>query len=125
MESIKNQDLSKTIYVDHNIVINPSITIAQVPYLLDKYEFDKAINGKSFINNFSDVLLGTWIALFINMVAKFIGNKIDNTIAFENWEVYAFCISLGVYFIILLIECCMTTERKRIIKVIKTHFNIK
>jgi len=125
MEKVDNKEITSTIYIDGVINLNPTITIATAPYLLEKYDFDKVLNGKNFLNELSTILVGTWIALLINMGAKFLGNQIDKKITFDRWEIYAFLISLITYIVFLIIDKCVPSERKRIIKSIKTHFNIK
>lgn len=125
MNRILNLNSNNPILIDGVIAANPTITIGQEPFLLEKYEFDKVINGKNFINEIRGLLLGTSIALLINMFAKFIGNKINNKIVFDDWEIYAFLTSLVLYIISIIIDECLPSERKRIIKKIKLHFNIK
>lgn len=125
MKSFNNKEFSNTVYINGEINVNPSIEIPRPPYLLEKYDFDKVINGKHFFSDLSTVLMGTWIGLAINMCAKFFGNRVDEDIAFDKWEVYAFLFSLSCYFICLIIDWLIPTERKRIIKSIKKHFNIK
>ncbi|TCV17137.1 hypothetical protein EDC17_101154 [Sphingobacterium alimentarium] len=125
MTTFNNKEIHQTVYINGKININPSITILHTPYLLEKYDFDKVINGKHFFSDLSTVLKGIWIGLTINTVAKFIGNLVDKNISFDKWEVYAVLISLFCYFICLIIERFIPTERKRIINDIKSHFNIK
>lgn len=124
MNEINNQNLNETIYVDGNPFINPSISILQEVYRLEKYDFDKIINGKSFFSEAKNLLYGTCIALFINMIAKFIGSRIDPKIIFENWEVYAFLISIFSLFTAWLIDRFCPSKQKEIINKIKVHFNI-
>ncbi|WP_010253972.1 hypothetical protein [Myroides injenensis] len=124
MSNIENQNLRDTTYVNGDPYTNPTISILQEVYKLEKYEFDKIINGKSYLSEAKNLLIGICLALFINMFAKFIGNKIDPKIAFDNWEVYAFLISLGFLILIGICDYFFPSKRKKIIKVIKSHFNI-
>lgn len=124
MSNYQNQNLNGPIYINGSLATNPSIFIAQTPYLLEKYDFDKIINGKNSISEFKSIFIGTAIGLFLNMSAKFIGNKIDNSITFDKWELYAFSISLFLMVVLILIDRFIDSERKKIIKKIKSHFNI-
>lgn len=125
MNKINNRKSDRPIFINGTVSINPLITIAQEPFLLEKYDFDKLINGKNFISEIRGPLLGIWIAFFINMLAKFIGNKINDKIIFDDWEIYAFIISIVTFFIVFIIDKCIPSEQKRIQKEIKSHFDIK
>jgi hypothetical protein len=56
------------------------------------------------------------------MLAKLIGSKIDNKIIFDNWEVFAFLIALGLMIICYVIHYIVPNERRRIIAKINEHF---
>ncbi|KGT09557.1 hypothetical protein ACH34F_05210 [Elizabethkingia anophelis] len=124
MSNFTNERFTATIFVDGNPFIDPTISILQDIYHLDKYDFDKIINGKSNLSESQNLLIGTSVALFINMVAKFMGNKIDPKITFDNWEVYAFILSIVLLGIISVLNHFIPSQRKKIIKKIKTHFKI-
>ena len=102
--------------------MNPQIKIARSPYLLERYDFDKLINSKGKWKSIAITLSGATIGFFINMIAKFIANKLDSTIKFENWEIFAFILALLLMSIFYIIDYCVPNERKDIITKIKTHF---
>ncbi|MHC1773787.1 MAG: hypothetical protein AB9834_00100 [Lentimicrobium sp.] len=113
---------NQPIYINGEFATDPQIAIARRPYLLERYDFDKLINSKGFLNNIAMTLLGASIGLCINMFAKIIGNKIDPSIKFDNWEVYAFVvttIAMGLFFCI---DHFVPNERRNIIKQIRNHF---
>lgn len=124
MGAINNQTLQDITYVDGNPFTNPSISVLQEVYKLEKYDFDKIVNGKSYLSEIKNLLYGTCLGLFINMSAKFIGSKIDHEIIFDNWEVFAFLTSILFLIIVESCDYCFPSERKKIIKKIKSHFNI-
>lgn len=124
MNDINNQDIHDTIYVNGDLYTNPTISILQEVYKLEKYDFDKIINGKSGLNEVQSLLYGICLALFINMLAKFLGNKIDSKIAFDNWEIYAFLISIILLIVVCICNYYYPSKRKKIITKIKKHFNI-
>jgi hypothetical protein len=121
-QNYSGQTFTQPIMVNGSVLTNPQITIPRQPYLLERYDFDKLIKGESFFLNLANILLGAVIGLFINMLAKLIGSKIDQTIKFENWEIYAFVISLGLMIICHIIHSIVPNERRRIIKIVKAHF---
>lgn len=90
MNNINNQNIQETIFVDGNPFTNPTISMLQKVYQLDKYEFDKIIHGRSKLNETTNSLIGICIAFLINMIAKFLFSKIDTSFIFDNWEIYAF-----------------------------------
>lgn len=114
--------LNQSVMVNGAVMTNPQITIPRPPYLLERYDFDKLIKGDSVFLTLATTLLGAVIGLFINMLAKLIGSKIDPNITFENWEVYAFLIALGLMIICYVIHYIVPNERRRIVKIIKAHF---
>jgi hypothetical protein len=85
---------NQAVYINGEVTTNPQIAIARSPFLLERYDFDKIVNTKGVLNGIATTLLGATLGLFINMVAKFIGNKIDSTIKFDNWEIYSFLLTL-------------------------------
>ena len=121
-QNYSGQTFNQPIMVNGSVLSNPQITIPRQPYLLERYDFDKLIKGESFFLNLANILFGAVIGLFINMLAKLIGSKIDLTITFENWEIYAFLISLVLMVICHIIHSLVPNERRRIIKIVKTHF---
>lgn len=121
-QNYTGQTINQPIMVNGSIMTNPQITIPRPPYLLERYDFDKLIKGESFFLTLANILMGAVIGLFINMLAKLIGSKIDQTIVFDNWEIFAFLISLGLMIICYVIHYFVPNERRRIIKVIKEHF---
>ena len=124
MKDINNQKLEETIFVDGNPFTNPSIRILQEVYNIDKYEFDKIINGKSNLSEIKNLLFGASIALLINIFAKLIGSKFDSKIIFDNWEVYAFGISLILFLLTSALDYLFPSPNKEIIQKIKSHFKI-
>jgi len=124
-QSYTGQTLNQTVYINGTIAVAPQITIAREPYLLERFEFDKIKNSKGYLNGIANTLLGATIGLFINMVAKLIGNKIDASIKFDNWEIYAFLITLVLMAIFFGIDYLVPNERKTIIKNICNHFEPK
>lgn len=97
-------------------MINPQITILRKTYLLERYDFDKLIKGESFFLTLASILLGAVIGLFINMLAKLIGSKIDNTIKFDSWELYAFFIALVLMIICYSVDYFVPNERKELLR---------
>ena len=121
-QNYSGQTFNQPVMVNGSVLTNPQITIPRQPYLLERYDFDKLITGESLFLNLANILLGAVIGLFINMLAKLIGSKIDQTITFENWEIYAFAISLVLMIICHIIHSLVPNERRRIIKIVKEHF---
>jgi hypothetical protein len=116
------QTFNQPIMVNGIVMTNPQIEIPRPPYLLERYDFDKLIKGEGLFLTLANTLLGAVIGLLINMFAKLIGSKIDTTIMFENWEIYAFIISLVIMIICYIIYYSVPNERKNIIKTVKEHF---
>lgn len=121
-QNYSGQIINQPVMVNGSVLTNPQITIPRQPYLLERYDFDKLIKGESFLLSLANILLGAVIGLFINMLAKLIGSKIDQTISFENWEIYAFIISLIFMIICYIAHSLVPNERRRIIKIAKQHF---
>lgn len=124
MSNINNERIDETVFVNGDPYVNPTIQILQTIYNLEKYDFDKLINGKSYLNQAADLLYGICAGLFINMVVKFFGSKVDKDIIFDKWEVYAFFLSLALLIIILFFDHFIPSKKKQVIKKIKSHFNI-
>lgn len=124
-KDFSNQSLLETIYIDGKVATAPQIEIGHKPFYLQKYDFDKLINGRTYISDIKEVLIGTTLGLFINMLARFIGSRIDDDIIFDKWELYAFSLSFFLWIVFLVINYFYKTERKRIIRDIKSHFNIE
>lgn len=116
------QNLEHTTYVNGNLETNPIITIARKPFLLERYDFDKVIKGESFVLSIANTLLGAVVGLFINMIAKLIGSKVNDKITFEDWEVYAFLVALVLMLICYGINKLVPNEKRDIINKIKKHF---
>ncbi|MCR1026644.1 hypothetical protein NQT66_17630 [Cellulophaga baltica] len=121
-QSYSGQTFNQPVMINGAVMTNPQITIPRPPYLLERYDFDKLIKGESFFLTLANILLGAVIGLFINMLARLIGSKIDPTITFENWEIYAFLIALVLMTICYIIHHFVPNERRRIIKIVKEHF---
>ena len=113
---------NQAVYINGEISSDPQIAIARPPYLLERYDFDKIVNSKGILNGIATTLIGATIGLFINMVAKFIGNKIDPSVKFDNWEVYSFILTLILIGLFFGIDYFVPNERKEIIKKICDHF---
>ncbi len=122
-QTYTGQTFTQTVYVNGSLTTNPQIVIGRKPYLLERYDFDKLMKEDNPLNKISDGLIGATIGLLINLIAKLIGSKIDPKIPFDEWEVYAFIISLILMIICLVICHFIPTERKRIIEKVKTHFD--
>ena len=71
---------------------DPPLTMNRQPFYLERYDFDKIIKTDS--SWLCQISLGVGVGLFINMIAKLIANKINPKIQFDEWEIYAFVISL-------------------------------
>ncbi|MCM4153659.1 hypothetical protein DHD05_18865 [Arenibacter sp. N53] len=121
-QNYSGQIFNQPVIVNGEVLIDPLITIQRKPFFLERYDFDKLTNGNSVFLNLATTLLGAVIGLFINMLSKLIGSKIDPNITFDNWEVYAFLLALGLMIICYIIHYLVPNERRRIIKVIKEHF---
>ena len=121
-QNYSGQTFNHSVLVNGAVMTNPQITIQRTPYFLEHYYFDKLVKGDSPFLTWANILLGAAIGLLINMFAKFFGSKSDNTIKFDNWEVYAFIIALLLMLICYSIDYFVPNERKRIIKDIKRHF---
>ena len=113
---------NQAVYINGEVTTNPQIAIARSPFLLERYDFDKIVNTKGVLNGIATTLLGATLGLFINMVAKFIGNKIDSTITFDNWEIYSFLLTLLLMGAFYGIDYFVPNERKKIVKKICRHF---
>lgn len=122
VQNYSGQTLNQPIYVDGTVFSNPHITIPREPFLLERYDFDKLIKGESIFIIVANIINGSGIGLFINMVAKFFGSKIDTNIQFDNWEVYSFIFSLVLIALCYFIDFCVPNERRKIVKNIKKHF---
>lgn len=116
------QEFNQPVYVNGNPETNPEITVARIPFLLERYEFDKISKGGGFWTNMANILLGGAIGLFINMIAKLIGSKMDNSIVFDTWEVYGFIIALILMGLCYLIDYFVPNEKRRIKNKITEHF---
>jgi hypothetical protein len=121
-QNYTGQTFNQTVYINGEIATAPQITIAREPYLLERFDFEKIKNSVGYLNGIANTLLGASIGLFINMIAKLIGSKIDTSIKFDNWEIYAFLITLILMCIFFLIDYFVPNERKKIIKKIFNHF---
>ncbi|MFD2565521.1 hypothetical protein [Aquimarina rubra] len=121
-EDFTGQTFDTPLYINGNLETNPQISIPRIPFLLERYDFDKIIKRESFWLNIANTLLGAVIALFINMIAKLLGNKINSEIPFDEWEVYAFLIALILMIISYCINRFVPNEKRRIVKKIKDHF---
>ena len=121
-QNYSGQNLTQTVMFNGAVVTNPQIAIPREPFLLERYYFDKLIKGDSVFLTLANTILGAVIGLFINMLAKLIGSKIDKKIIFDNWEVFAFLIALGLMIICYVIHYIVPNERRRIIAKINEHF---
>ena len=128
MSNYQNQNINTPIYINGSLTTQPTILIGQEPYLLEKYDFGKIINGNDYSGDIKSALKGATLGLFLNMISKLIGNKIDKTILFDKWEVYAFGISFILLIVLFIYEYISNkfypTEKRKIINKIKMHFNI-
>jgi hypothetical protein len=113
---------NRAVYINGEFATDPQVTIARSPYFLERYHFDKIISLQGYLYSIATTLLGATLGLFINLIAKLIGSKMDSSIKFDNWEIYAFLISLVLMGIFYGIDCLVPNERKRIIKEIRAHF---
>src|SRR5690554_4889352 len=113
---------NEAVYINGEIASDPLITIARRAFLLERHDFDKIKNSNGNIHGIATALLGATIGLFINMIAKLIGSKIDSSIKFDNWEIYAFVLTLIFMGVFYAIDCFVPNERKSIIKRISMHF---
>lgn len=116
------QEFNQPVYVNGNPETNPKITVARIPFLLERYEFDKISKGDGFWTNMANILLGAAIGLFINMIAKLIGSKMDTSIVFEKWELYGFIIAIILMGICYVVDSCVPNEKRKIKKKITEHF---
>lgn len=121
-KTYSGQTFNTPVYVNGNVETNPQITIARIPYMLERYDFDKIIRGESFWLTMAQTLMGAALGLFLNMLAKLIGSKIDTTIPFDKWELYAFGLTLILMGICYIINHFVPNEKRRIVKKIKYHF---
>lgn len=121
-QTYTGQTFTTPVYVNGNLQTDPQITIARIPYLLERYDFDKIIRGESFWLTIAQTLLGAALGLFLNLISKLIGSKIDSSITFDNWELYAFLIALFLMGISYLINHFVPNEKRRIVKRIRQHF---
>ena|SRR5687767_15453791 len=121
-ETYAGQTFTVPVYVNGNLQTNPQIAIARPPYLLERYDFDKIIRGESFWLTMAQTFLGAAIGLFINMMSKLIGSKIDDKITFDDWEVYAFVIALILMILSYCVNHFVPNEKRRIVARIKRHF---
>lgn len=122
LQTYTNGLLTAPIYVNGILMTDPKITIARIPYLLERYEFEKIIKVESFWLTLAQILLGTTIGLFLNMAAKYFGSMLSLTSNFECWEVIAFLISLVLMGICYGINCLVPNEKRRIENKIKQYF---
>lgn len=120
----KDENINHTIIVDGNPYIEPKLSIVNDIYPLDKYEFDKLVNGKTSLNRITEILLGVCIGYFLNMLGKLIGNKIDPNIPFDNWEIFAFSGAFGLFILIAIVDYFISSKHKEIKKKIKEHLKI-
>lgn len=116
------EQFNDQVFVNGNLHIKPTIQIAQTPWLLDNYHFDKLVNSESKWLQLGNAASGASIGLFINLIAKAIGSKMDKSIIFDKWEVYAFCLSISLMGACYLTHKVIPNERRRIVKTIKAHF---
>lgn len=114
---------NQAVYINGIVATDPQITIARRPFLLERYDFEIIKNSKGYLNGIANTLLGATIGLFINMIAKLIGSEIDETITFDNWEVFAFLITLILMAVFYCLDYFVPNERKKIIKQICNHFD--
>lgn len=119
--SITGQTFNHTVIVNGKVTTNPKIQIARTPYRLQEHEFI-ILKESNSLNKITEILLGAAIALFINLLAKLIGNKFDSTIPFDVWELYAALIAFALTLLCMLISFFVPTEKKAIIKKLKQHF---
>lgn len=121
-QNYSGQNLTQPVMVNGAVITNPQIAIPREPFLLERYHFAKLIKGDSFFLGLANTILGAVIGLFINMLAKLIGSKIDDKITFDSWEVYAFLIALVLMIICYGVYYLVPNERRRLITKIKEHF---
>ncbi|WP_162549697.1 hypothetical protein [Hymenobacter nivis] len=121
-QTYTGQNLNGTILINGSPTTNPQITIIRQPFLLEIHKFNILITNNSFFSKLIDPILGATIGLFINLIAKLIGNKIDTTIQFDKWEVYAFVISLIIMLSFMLLNYLVPNDRKKLINEINNHF---
>jgi hypothetical protein len=112
---------SPVYYYKGNPTDSPELTIARTPYMLEIHDFER-ITDSSFGNKSVELFLGATIGLFINMIAKLIGNKIDPSVQFDIWEVIA-CVIAGFATVVsLVIAHYVPNKRRRVIRKISQHF---
>lgn len=122
-QTYAGQTFTATVYVNGSQQTNPVITIARPPYLLERYDFDKIITGDSFWLTLAQMFMGAAIGLFVNMLSKLVGSKIDSRIVFDTWEVYAFLIALVLMGLCYGINYLVPNEKRRVVERIKRHFD--
>ncbi len=105
-----------------NPFTNPAITIARQPHLLERYDFSVLKKTESLWFNLGFTFVGASVGLFINMLAKLLGSKIDSTIKFDSWEVFAWLIATGLAGCCFLINLWVPNEKRRIVEKINKHF---
>jgi hypothetical protein len=122
-QAYTGQTFNHPVYINGSLETNPQIVIGRKPFLLEKYDFDKLIKDDNPLNKISDGLMGATLGLFVNLLAKLIGSKINPKIPFDEWEVYAFILSFILMLISMALCRFIPSERKRIIKKAKAHFD--
>lgn len=116
------QNFDGPVLVDGKVLMNPTILVSHREWVLSKYDFYQIINSQSQWLLMAQTLLGATIALFINMAAKLVGNKMDKTIVFDKWEVYAFFIAAGIMVTCFMIHKFVPNNGRKIVRQIKKHF---
>jgi len=122
IKSYSGLTTDKPIFVDGVITPNPDLVIGRKPFFLERYEFSIIIKDESIFLTIGQALMGASIALFVNMMAKFIGSQIDEKIIFDLWEVYAFGISLLLMIISFTTNKCRSSEKETYVNKINEHF---
>lgn len=121
--SYTGQTFNAPVYINGDLTTNPDITIARQPFLLERYDFSVLRRTESIWFNIGFTFLGATAGLLINMLAKLIGSKIDDSIHFDSWEVFAFILSLILTAICFLINKYVSNEKRRLVERINEHFN--
>lgn len=117
------QTFNSPVYLNGDLTTNPEITIARQPYLLERYDFSVISRTESFWFNLGNTLFGASLGLFINMIAKLIANKIDPKIQFHDWEIYAVVVAIIFMGISFLVNHFVPNEKRRVVNIIKKHFD--
>ena len=108
--------------INGSLEMNPTIMVAHKDWVLDRYDFDKIVNGECKWLLLMQAMLGAAIGFFINMIAKLIANKIDNSIPFDLWEVWAFAISMILMGVCFTLNKYSPNKRRQIVNKIERHF---